>query len=267
MTWLDQIQVWEINNPDGDYFVNIPVIAPEIIDRETLFDFLIDECGTFQPIWGDSERFREEILIFFLTHMWNIEELAKTMLYEYDPLTNRNWSEDVISEDTGVKNTETDTHTTDVGTKNTEKDTHLSETNDITTKSTENMQNVHYVSAYNQNESPQIIGYTESGNPIYKYDDVEEWRESTSITRNGTENDTKVNDTNTTGEERSTNSGDKNVTGEENTKNTGVTNITHKGNDGTMYQEYIKKQRQVVEFNLYKWICNHFADECFSHIW
>lgn len=229
MTWLDQIQVWEINNPDGDYFENVPVIAPAVINRETLFDFLIDECGTFQPIWGNSERFREEITIFFLTHMWNIEELAKTMQYDYDPLSNRNWTEHIDTTDTGNKNTSRDTHATDE--------------RDITTSSKEDHIDVHYVSAFNQNET--VEGES--------YDDVEDFRDAGNVFRSGNDKDVSVNNVNVEGTETTANVGDK--------------DIVHKGNDGTMYQDYVTKQRRVVEFNLYNWICDHFAEECFSHIW
>lgn len=229
MTWLDQIQVWEINNPDKGYFDDIPNIATDVIDRDTLFDFLVDECGTFQPIWGNSERFREEILIFFLTHMWNIEELAKTMLYDYDPLSNRNWTEHVDIIGSGNKDSTRDTHGTDE--------------RDITSSTKEDHIDVHYVSAFNQND-------TVEGD---SYQDTEDYRDAGNVFRSGTDKDVSVNNVN--------------VEGSEKTSNTENKDIIHTGNDGTMVQDYVKKQRQVAEFNLYKWICNHFAEECFSHIW
>lgn len=235
MTLRDHVRLWELKNPNTEYLDGIDICSYPIVDKQVLWNYLLLEYMDMSVVINDTYLFREEVKNFFQIHRWNIDELAKTLEYEYDPLTNNKW--------TKVRGVDEE--------KNTDYEEDTINDHNYNESGRHYIQDVNYVSAFNEDESPQQIGTDADGNPIYKFNDTEHDRQTQSKTYslNGNTDDT-------------TNK----VSGETMTDTIGE-NITYTGNDGVPYQEYIEKQRSAVQFNIYKWISRHFCKELLVAIW
>lgn len=235
MTFRDAIRIWEIKNPGKEYFDDIVIATNASLNKSTLLNYLIFEFADMEILDDDSWFFHERIKNFFEVHRWNIDELAKTLEYEYDPLTNNKWTKGrnlTDHRDTGHQ-----------------KDNTLHSEYDES--GSHSISDVNFVSAFNEEESPEQIGVDKNGHPIYKYNDTEHDRQlqSKSYTLSGTKADV--------GSESFEEGMDENID----------ENIVYSGNEKIPYQDYIDKQRRTVEFNIYKWIARHFSAELLIHLW
>lgn len=237
--------LWEINNPDKSYFDDIPIHA--FVDKEALLDLIVMECGDLRTIDSNSGFFYERVKMFFKIHKWNIDKLCESLQYEYEPLENYHGIEDRkvdrdVAFDSVTDRDQTDDRVTDRG---------------WSEKGTNDEQDVHYISAYNDKESPERIGTDSLGRPIYKFNDTEHDRDTIDISyqKSGDE-DISVND----------------VLAEDIRKNdvTDEDIVEHKtksGNNGQSYQSLIEEERKQAQFNVYKWILNHWFHEMVISVW
>lgn len=227
MTFRDHIRIWEIKNPGKGYMDDITVSTNAIVDKDILFNYLQMEYLDMEVIDDDTWFFHERVKNFFDIHRWNIDELAKTLEYKYEPLENGKWKK---------RRDLTDNKNRDMLDDKTYEES-----------GSHNITDVHYVSAFNEDESPEQTGVDANGVPIYKYNDTEHDRdtESKRYNFNGTNNDVLS----------------------ETTKQDVGEDIVFSGNDGIPYQDYIKKQRDSVQYNIYKWIARHFCKELLVAIW
>lgn len=83
-------ELWEVQNDSGfwDSF-----ILNEIVNKTALINYLMLEYGEMSTIDNDSRVFRHRVETFFQTHKWNIDKLAESLEFEYDPIHNSRWHE------------------------------------------------------------------------------------------------------------------------------------------------------------------------------
>lgn len=297
MYFQNLIQLWELQNPNAGY-LSTAEINPAI-DKQALEEYLLSEFGEMQALYGTVSLFIGKVNSFFKIHKYNIDKLCETLNYEYDPLNNFGWertqrtdsTEDTTMDRDRNLKFDTERNTTDNQNKNIDFDTNRTttddntETTDRTKTTTGNISetNVHFVSAFNDDESPEQIGTDIYGHPIYKYNDTEEYRNTISQSNTETVKDTGTvkdnRDIVTGGKDKTveTLSDTENKTGTDTTKETindvgkkvGDENIVEKkkGNLGKSYQSLIEEERRLAEFNIYKWIGNHFSKELLISVW
>lgn len=308
MTLLEITEIWAIKHPSEDFWDGIEL--HKAISKEHLTDYLMYEFADMQTIDSDSGFFREHVRNFFHIHKWNIDKLGATLEFQYDPLENRRYNTyqiDHDKKDTGFdsdKNrTEEEVGTKDNKTTSDEDSTHDVKTtvegkgtkNNTTTSEetkeedwTEEGENsdtkVHFVSAYNDYESPTA----EDG-----YVDTEEWREISNgdYSKQGTDNEhttgngtleENTTDTETTTVDEGSTKGVQGTLDEDTSRNETDHETFHSdedmndwqthdynkyGHDDQSYQELVLEERRQAEFNLYKWIGKHFCRELLVTIW
>lgn len=257
--------LWELNNPDKSYFDDIPIHA--FVDKEALLDFIVMECGDLRVVDNNSGFFYERVRMFFKIHKWNIDKLCESQQYEYEPLDNYHSIEDRkvdrdVAFDSVTDRDQTDDTVTDRGVT---EDEHTHK--DWTDKGTTDEQDVHYISAYNDLESPEQIGTDKLGRPIYKFNDTEHDRDTIDVSYQKSGDDDIQRDNSI--EEGIT---VKDVLSEDIRKNdvTDEDIIEHKtksGNNGQSYQSLIEEERKQAQFNIYKWILNHWFHEMMITVW
>lgn len=104
MTLLDMAEWYETVN--GKSMWNDFVLT-EKINRQALIDYLMDEYADMEVIDNNSKVYYRKINNFFLVHKWNIDKLAETLEFDYNPIWNSHhfehekWARDeTINEDT-----------------------------------------------------------------------------------------------------------------------------------------------------------------------
>lgn len=228
MVLRDAIELWEVMNNENYWDkIYLPESVSKIVDRRTLGDYLEQQYGHMIISACDSTEFRKRILTFFQIHAWNIDKLAKSTAFEYEPLNDYHGIQEL-------------NRTLDRTTKDITDD-------DWTEKGRSYSQNANLVSAFNDNESPEQAGTDDYGNPIYRYKDTEHHRDlyNDNYSKSGTDDkivDGKLDD----------------IIGEK---------ITKSGNTGRTYQSMIEEERKQAQFNIYKWIAKHFSIELLVCIW
>lgn len=321
--------LWEMNHPEKDYLDDIPINV--FIDKSALLDFIISECGDMTVVDDHSEVFYYRVKTFFRIHKWNIDKLCESMNFEYQPLNNYHGTEDSTkardiafksvtdrdqTDDTVTDRDQVQDKTTDRDQTESEKtdrdistvengEKHQKGTDDTTTdrdwteSGKTNETDVHFISAFNEKESPELIGYDSDGYPIYKYNDTEHDRDSisSSYSKKGTEDINVLTDRSTDETHSLTNTVDddtqrtetitediinkdtirediskKNTISEDITKDDVtdediVNHISREGNNGKSYQSLIEEERQQAQFNIYKWILNHWFHEMVVSVW
>ena len=295
MTLTETQELWEVLNPNGDFWDG--VILPENLDKETLVDFITLEYGDMRVIDDNTTKFHKRIATFFKTHKWNIEKLAKTLEFKYNPIEDTRWFEkyhfqddrttDFTSNRDVVENEETD-FTENVSTGRTDNiDKTINEKDvinkkeilddDWTEDDTIDNTKVNYVSAFNMAVSP-------SGNTLNDSEHHRDTEEGT-IGKIGTDDKTTTTDTTDT---KDTTYKEKEIyTNEDDTvSNEQMNNIKdddlvtkeildddiykrtkHFGNDRHSFQSLIEEERKQAQFNIYKWIARHFSLELLICIW
>lgn len=325
MTLYDMVEIWKIKNPNKEFFDDIELNPA--LDKETLFNYLMFEFSEMHCVDHYSEQFHRRTQMFFKIHKYNIDKLCQTMQYEYNPIETVDVHEERILERDIDKNRNLDVTQNEVSdgtsdTDNIQKTITDEDNSQNITTDTDNQQNsstnrdidnrvnttwsdseryngtdVNYVSAFNDKESPEIIGYDKDGYPIYKYNDTEHHRDThnNSTSRSGesdehtiTDDDTSYSLTNNTDTTQTiTNNTDTtqdvinntDVQTHNNTDSTrndkeltttdeDVKEITHRsGMEGYTYQSLVEEERKLAQFNIYKWIGRHWTHEMMISVW
>lgn len=243
VTLFEQEELWKTLNPNEDFWIGVEV--PKVIDRQELIDYLLYEYGELETVDNHSGHFRNHIKNFFKIHKWNIEKLAKTLEFEYNPIEDTKWHEWYDVQD--------DKSTDSAGNKVSSTNEEIDSTEDETWHEHDdiNSTKVNYVSAFNMDLSPK-------GN---KLDDSEHHRdtEHTVIDKDGTDN--------TIGHTTDGTSYDEDTTSHTFTDNDIHKDTYHHGNDRNTFQSLIEEERKQSLFNIYKWIGKHFSTELLICLW
>lgn len=88
MTLRDIVDIWEMQNK-GSFFDDVHVNA--LVDKSALIDYLMLEYQDMITIDSDSGMFHFRVVNFFKIHKWNIDKLAESLNFEYNPLGNVNY--------------------------------------------------------------------------------------------------------------------------------------------------------------------------------
>lgn len=242
MTFRDNVHLWEYEHPNESFMDDITINKG--VDKGTLLDYLLYDYGTLRAVETNSDAFHDMVINFFKVHKWNIDKLAESLVFDYDPLGNTDWRQ-VQDYDRGKQFGST-----------TDRDVNVDRTEGIDTEKhwdehgTSHETDAHAISAFNDHTTDPKHRYTpkhldtidkdyeESGNETSATDDDENIRTAEDIEKN------------------------------EDTKEQIDEIITKKGHDGNVsYQSLIEEERQQAQFNLYKWIGNHFANELLICVW
>lgn len=246
MTFDEMIQIWEIQHPTTEFW-NVMII-PETIDKNALINHLLYEYGDMETVDNDSGFFRNHIANFFQTHKWNIEKLAETLNFSYDPITDNRWAEYQKSTD---DKTVDFTKDRDITTKE-DFDGHEIVDDDTTSHMTDDNSNTHFVSAFND----ALL----TGGQI---SDTEQYRDVAHDVNDGIENEDIEKTTNNETNVRT----DDDVVGKTTTDDDASYTKVHLGNNNHTFQELIDEERRQAEFNIYKWIGRHFRNELLIPVW
>lgn len=116
MTFLDIIEIYNISKGNKN-ISDISALFADIeidsrIDRDTLYSALLDKCGAMQCIYETTATFKYFSDHFFKKYAWNIQRLADTLEFEYNPILDRklDWTEttDIKQDLDTVENTSED---------------------------------------------------------------------------------------------------------------------------------------------------------------
>ena len=249
MTLLEQIEMWNILNPDivfWDYEIN------PIVDKSALQEYLLYEYGEMETIDALCGQLRGHIRNFFSIHKWNIDKLASTLELEYDPLLDEKWNENYHRSDdkttdlSSERDITDDASTVDTVTasekRNWDDTSHTDETN------------TNLVSAFNMPlatlKDPQ-----DSEHHRDVLDSTTDRSGNNQIDRSS--NETIKYDNKTDDDLKS-----KQVIDDDEWKD-----INHSGLNNHTYQSLIEEERKQAQFNIYKWIGRHFSEELLLCIW
>lgn len=276
------------------------------IDKAELWSHIQYEFGDMEVLPPTVAMFTTAVKGFF--KHWNpkIEELAKTLEYEYDPLRdyyansdlnserdvnrdytsdiNRDYKSDVNRDYTSniERDYTSDFKQDDKAQEKYDDDTTLNRTysEDVSTNSRQNLR----VSAYNQEYAEET---EKDWGRVPNYDGrdltLEAGEKNTTGNENtvGTDDSTTDNTLNrvtktTDNEVRDTTDNEVKNTKDNEVKNTKDNEVTdddyksHKVSYGTSrhaYQDLILKQREVVQFDLCRWIMNKWSQELMIAVW
>lgn len=213
---------------------------PKGVSLDLTVDTIVGEYGSYDLVYNTPDMFKYRCERFFERRYWSIEEMYKTMFYDYDPIENYRryedgWenNDDKEKRERGVEENDKEQTGRKKTGKTTEKDNVGNITNSTSTVS---------VSAYNSD------GFL---NDTKNVADTE-----------GTENrNSEVNISDNEDVNRSLNRGvsENEDIGNERRKKYG--SLAH-GNIGvTTTQQMIESQRESVEFDFYMWIAKIWAKE------
>lgn len=237
MILKNQIQMWEEMHENEKFFDGCMI--PPSLNRNELFKYIYLEYSDMHTVDGNWNTFHDRVLNFFIIHKYELDGLAESINYEYNPLDNFHATQNL-----GRK--------TDKGSSSSTVE-HTNNNENWKESGREYQQDANLVSAYNDNRSPQQAGKDQDGNPIYTYIDTEHHRDLKN--RNYTSEGNKS-DAFSRGEE----------TGVISAENVGE-EIKKHGNTGVSYQSLIEEERKLREFSIYKWIAKHFSRELLICLW
>jgi len=246
MTFFELINLWDIQNPTVDFWDGINI--PESVNKDDLIDYLLYEYGDMEASDTNSGFFRNHVKNFFNIHKWNIEKLAKTLNFSYDPLADSKWHEKHKWEDDKTIKTESNRDITDVTTS---EETEVMD-DDWTENDKIDNTKTNYVSAYNDALTNDK-----------RVEDTEHHRD----TEHGTIDKVGTDDRNTITDETTNQITDDDLKKNEVTDDDILENTWHHGNNNHTFQSLIKEEREQAQFNIYKWIGKHFSSELLICVW
>lgn len=309
MTFSNAVELWEYQHGAGKFMDDFVINAA--VEKPTLLDYLLYDYGTMRIVETNSDAFHDMVDNFFKVHKWNIDKLAESLSFEYNPLDNTDWrqvqdfdrGEDfdsitdrdvVVDRDMGVDQKTVVDRDVDVDEKEivdrdikVNRDENIDRRETIDTDKTwsergqSDEEDRHFVSAYNDDnrDTPRSRdtihqSYDKSGNEHTNTVDTEH---TTDLENTITADDIVTTTTKNTDEdvvttERTDTAEDigtaEDIVKNEQTKEQIDVIITKKGHDGNVsYQSLIEEERKQAQFNLYKWIGNHFARELLICLW
>lgn len=237
MIFANAVELWEMKN--NKRFYEDWNIHPSI-NKETLLDYLLLNFDVLRTIDSHSETFHFHTINFFDIHKFNIDKLAETTLFTYEPLEDYTWHQVMNRDTTQDETTGTTQKVTDDATSST--------VEQYSEDGTSNDMIANLVSAFNDIPS----------NPP-NYQDTEHDRKlnNGSYDKNGDRSiDFSSNEVTDLAKDEE----------RDYTENVGE-DITRHGNDKNTFQQLINEERAVAEFNIYKWIGRHFQRELLTGVW
>lgn len=260
ITMIDLLEMWEIRNPDIDFW---DIRLNSKVDKEELIHYLISEYGDMRPIAADSAEFRRAVQNFFRVHEFSISKQAETLEFDYLPLDDFHTHQNL---NRGTDYWEDNKTVTDYD--QTQNYTHNEDETDnrvIENKGSKWQQDVHLVSAFNDNQSPSPAGTDADGNPLYTYKDTEKTRDLMNENHKDKTTDDDTRNQIQVFSEAETQDTDRQYN-ETNREDVGEVIYKH-GATHYSYQELIEQERQQAQFNIYKWIARHFCNDLMIAIW
>lgn len=246
MTLADSVSLWEIANPNKEWF-DFVVDTNQHINKQALWGYLYMEYCDMTVVDSNSQAFHMRVENFFDIHRWNIDKMSATMEFEYEPLNDFGWTQSRKMDREQEVETVTD--------RDKVEELEQNAVNVWEEQGTSNGTDVHFISAFNDVPSPT------SDNPP-RYEDTEQYRDthSNSHHNDGTSED-ELNSTKGTQED--INKNEDLVEGVK--EDIAKSGLSDRGNH--TYQSLIEEERKQAEFNIYKWIGRHFAHELLIAVW
>lgn len=258
MTLAEMLYLREIKDGKKPETFLDDITVTSKVDKAELWSHIQYEFGDMEVLPPTVAMFTTAVKGFF--KHWNpkIEELAKTLEYEYDPLRDYYANSDLNSERDVNRDYTSDFTQDDKAQEKYDDDTTLNRTyeEDVSTNSRQNLR----VSAYNQEYAEET---DKDWGRVPNYDGRDLTLEAGEKHTTGTENTVGTDDSTTDNTlNRVTNTTDNEVTDDD--------YKSHKVSYGTSrhaYQDLILKQREVVQFDLCRWIMNKWSQELMIAVW
>lgn len=133
MRLIEAVEIWRVVKGNDDFWDSFILNAQ--VDRATLVDYLMLEYGEMLTLDNSVEVFRRRVETFFKTHKWNIDKLAESLNFKYDPIHNTRW------------------HKHETWDRDEAIDIHQNKDNDWTENGQTDETDTNYVSAFNDVES------------------------------------------------------------------------------------------------------------------
>ena len=260
MTLIDIIETGNLNTDrvlDDASWLYENIDIDERLDKEVLIDCLFDECGAMTAIYSTTRVFKKFSDNFFKKYKWNIGKMLDTMELKYNPLENmnKNWTDTTeISQELETEE-EHEEGRTKVNTGTQEKDNtgtqNVANTGTQGTEYSDDTDNT--VSAMNSDDyQPDSKSENEGSNT--RTDNLNELR-TDDLKETRTDNLTE-----TIG--AATNRTKNESLGWEETDT-----HTESGSDRVVFQDLVKKEREVAKFSVYNWISRMYAKELFLMVY
>ena len=231
MTLRDIVDIWEMKNSGKKFFDAITLNA--IVDKNALIDYLMFEYQDMITIDSNSGSFHERVIMFFKIHKWNIDKLAESLEFYYNPIGNVNY------------HLHNKWHRDETILRDEDIDSDKVEDEDWTEQGHTDEQDVNLVSAFN--DVPSTINNlidTEHHRDVIDIDYTKQGTDDKETVYHETQDEDQVEDENYDG------------------------TIDKWGHDSpNSFQELIEEERQQAQFNIYKWIGKHFCLELLVSLW
>lgn len=254
-TILDDLHVptAEELQPGLPYIDPIPELSDATLHMELLF-----ELGELSPVHSDPEILKKMVEIWNAVNHPTWVQLWQTMLYTYNPI----WNKDGTYRETrALQKAGSETGSTTTGNTRSISDSvrevldeDTSGSVSTTTSGNTSGSTTHSVTGYDTNSLSPAYGDTSTG--------------TTSSTGSETSSGTKDATTDTT---RTGSIGDQGSSSESNSSTLSENETfehVEQGNIGvTTTQQMIKEQREIVQFNLYKYIIDSFKKHFMITVW
>lgn len=250
-TILDDLHVPTAAELDSNSEYISPI--PELSDA-TLHAQLLFELGELSPVYSDPEVLKKMIEIWNAVNHKNWVQLWQTTLYKYNPI----WNKDGTKTETRtltVSGTSSETKSgtsSDTEVLDGEVNTTASNTGTETKSGTSSSNVTHSVTGFDTNSLSPASSDSGSGTT----------GENNSTSSSGTgkeETDNKITRNGTTGLTAS---------GTDNRSETESFSHVEQGNIGvTTTQQMINEQREIVTFNVYKYIIDSFKKQFMIAVW
>ena len=259
MMLIDLLDLYAYQHDSNDLFLLLnDYTIDNRITRESLNKIILKELGNARPFSNNTTIFKFALEEFFDKYSYNITKLIDTMYLEYNPLYTKDITRD-LAEDIGVDNTEVNNYTK---TKNDTRTEQRDSTGDINNTDT-NTTNKTGTETDDRTDTTTVSAYdSPSYQPKQKVtiDDDKTYGENSTSTGETTSH--IVSDVDTT---ETTNTTDNEIDNLRRDTDTDRDVLEHiKGKDGNItYQELIKQERELAEFNIYDWIIKLMRKELF----
>lgn len=99
MAKITLIGLEQFLNPDSSIFDNMQL--PEGIDKETLVGTILMRCNEFEVLYPDPEFMKTAVYIWSKKHYWTFNKWITVMNKEYEPLWNKDYTEEMTDEHSG----------------------------------------------------------------------------------------------------------------------------------------------------------------------
>ena len=99
MAKITLIGLEQFLQPDHSLFDELDL--PEGIDKETLVDTIFLRCNEFEVLYPDPNFMTAAIRVWGKKHYWTFDKWIKVMQKEYEPLWNKDYTEEITDEHEG----------------------------------------------------------------------------------------------------------------------------------------------------------------------